>query len=266
MTLHVERFGDVTRLRMTSVGSVAAGMDVSAYVLRGVMIDSGFHRARRALLDAVRSLGVRGVIITHAHEDHAGNVDSLAAAGVPVIARDDTVATLRARPHIRFYRRAVWGHPPPVARPLAPFDPEGLTGLHTPGHSTDHQVVWDPDTRTLFSGDLWLGVRARILHATEDPYRIVESLRVIRALEPERMFDAHRGRVDNPPTAIDAKIDWMLETLETIAIRVRQGAGDREIVRGLLGGEEVAAYVSAGDYSRRNLVRAVRRAILAGSA
>ena len=237
-------------------------MDVSAYVIRGVMIDSGFHRARRELMDAVRAFDVRGTIITHCHEDHAGNVQALAAAGMPILAREDTIATLRARPRIRPYRRLIWGHPPALTSPLVSFDTEGLEGVHTPGHSTDHQVVWDARTRTLFSGDLWLGRRASILHASEDPYRIVESLRVARALEPARMFDAHRGEVMNPVAAIDAKIDWMLETLEAVRQRLEQGWSENAIVRRLLGGEALAGYVSGRDYSRRNLVRAVRRCLV----
>jgi glyoxylase-like metal-dependent hydrolase (beta-lactamase superfamily II) len=261
VTLDVERFGDVIRLRMSSPGSRAAGMNVSAYVIDGVMIDCGFHRAQRELLQAVKTVGVRGAIITHWHEDHAGNAQALAAIGIPIVARDDTTGILRAPPHIRLYRRVCWGVPPALSSALTTFDPSGLACIHTPGHSADHQVVWNAHTRTLFSGDLWLGVRARILHATEDPYRIIESLRVVRALEPERMFDAHRGFVANAVEAIDAKIEWLSETIATIDQGVRSGASDTAIVRRVLGGEELAGYVSGGDYSRRNLVKAVRRRV-----
>lgn len=239
-------------------------MDVSAYVMSGVMIDSGFHRARRELLDAVKSFGVRGTIITHWHEDHAGNAQALAEAGVPIVARADTTGILRQPPHIQLYRRVCWGVPPALKTSLVSFETRGLTCVHTPGHSTDHQVVWDPASATLFSGDLWLGVRARILHATEDPYGIVESLRVARALQPERMFDAHRGLVSNPVAAIDAKIAWLSETMATIEQLVRTGAGDADILRRVLGGEELAGHVSGGDYSRRNLVKAVRRRVEGG--
>lgn len=246
---------------MSSAGSRAVGMDVSAYVIRGMMIDTGFHRVRSQLMAAVRSLGVRGAVVTHWHEDHAGNVEMLANAGIGVSMRRDTEATLRARPAIQLYRRVVWGHPPALQSSVDAFDDHGLELIHTPGHSSDHQVAWDRETGTLFSGDLWLGVRARILHSTEDPYQIIESLRVVRTLSPERMFDAHRGFVSNASHAIDEKIDWLGGMMETIEHDVRAGASDRDIIRRRLGGEESAAYVSRGDYSRRNLVKAVRRRI-----
>lgn len=259
MPLRIERYDDVQRLRMSSFASRAAGLDVSAYVVRGVMIDTGFHRRRDDVARAVRSLGVQGAIVTHWHEDHAGNVVLLAGLGIPIIVRPDTEATLKQRPPIHLYRRLVWGHPPALIQTVNTFEAPDLERIHTPGHSSDHQVVFDRQTGTLFSGDLWLGVRARVLHASEDPYVIVNSLRVAERLSPERMFDAHRGRVDQPRAALMAKAQWLTEILGDIERRVAEGWTDREIVQRILGGEERAAYVSHGDYSRRNLVKAVRR-------
>ncbi len=259
MTLDVERFGDVIRLRMTSLGSRFAGLDVSAYVVGGLMIDTGFHRARRALARAVRELQIRGVVVTHWHEDHAGNVPLLVELGVPVHVRDDTAAILRRPPPIQLYRRLVWGQPRALRAVTTAFELDALETLHTPGHSSDHQVVFDRSTRTLFSGDLWLGVRSRILHASEDPYVIVQSLHRAAALAPERMFDAHRGLVTNPVAALETKARWLSDMLATIEDRIREGWSDAEIVQRVLGGEERAAWASHGDYSRRNMVKAVRR-------
>ena len=249
MSLRLEAYGDVIRLRMQSLGSRAVGLDVSAYVMRGVMIDSGFHRVRRALVEAAAASGVRALVVTHWHEDHAGNVNALAARGLPIFMRAETEATLRARPYIQLYRRVVWGYGPALAHPAyAPaHGPAGFQCIHTPGHSTDHQVVWDGETGTVFSGDLWLGVRSRVLHASEDPYLILQSLRTIRALSPDRMFDAHRGSILRPGDAIDAKIQWLGDTLQTVARRVSDGWSDRAIVQQVLGGEELAAFVSRGD-------------------
>jgi glyoxylase-like metal-dependent hydrolase (beta-lactamase superfamily II) len=259
MTLSVERLGDVTRWRMSSAAGRAVGYDVSVYVYRGVMIDTGFHRARAAIGAALSSTPVRGAVLTHWHEDHAGNAALVASRGIPILVRADTEATLRRRPAIQLYRHLVWGRPPALRGDIARFACDEIECLHTPGHSDDHQAVWFPETRTLFSGDLWLGVRARIVNVAEDPYRIVESLRRAAALEPERMFDAHRGPVAKPGDALNAKADWLAGTLDKIARRIGAGHEDRAITNEVLGGEEAAAYVSFGEYSRRNLVRAVRR-------
>jgi len=255
-----EKHEDVYRLHMTSAAGRAVDIGVSVYVVRGTMIDSGFHRVRAAILEARAQLRVEGVIVTHWHEDHAGNVATLARQGVPIAMCAETEVMLRHAPELPLYRRLVWGRPPALGT-FEPFEAEGFEFLHTPGHSSDHQVVWDTKTGTVFSGDLWLGVRARVFHSAEDPYRIVESLRQVAALGPTRMFDAHRGLVREPVRALIARAEWITETIGEIERRIGQGQSDREILAGVLGGEELAGFISYGDYARRNLVRAVRRRV-----
>jgi glyoxylase-like metal-dependent hydrolase (beta-lactamase superfamily II) len=244
---------------MKSWGSRLAGLDVSAYVVRGVLVDTGMIRARASLATLLRDVKLEGVMITHWHEDHAGNATLLAKRGLPLAMHAYTEARLRERLAIRLYRRVVWGTPLPLQTSHPPFEHPVLRFVHTPGHSPDHQVVWDPERETLFSGDLWLGVRARVLHAGEDPYRIIVSLRDASALAPKRMFDAHRGAVSEPRAALAAKQAFMEDTIALIAAKVAAGWSDRAILREVLGGEDRVGFVSGGEYSRANFVRAVRR-------
>jgi glyoxylase-like metal-dependent hydrolase (beta-lactamase superfamily II) len=260
VSLRLERYADgVVRVRMQSIAGRATGYDVSAYLVRGILVDTGFHRAHDEVKQALDELRVRGAIVTHWHEDHAGNVELIASRSIPLLIRDDTATILRQRPSVRLYRRAVWGQSPALRSPVMPLDPGSLEVIHTPGHSPDHQVVWDPSSDTLFSGDLWLGVRARVMHESENPYEIIESLRRVLDRQPARLFDAHRGLVANPVTALRAKIDWMTETIGVIERRIAEGWSDRAVVQRVLGGEETAALFSWGEYAVRNLVRAVRR-------
>jgi len=259
MKVSHDRHDDVQALRVTSVGGRLAGVGVAVYVVDGVMIDTGFFGARRHIIDAISRLGVRGVIVTHWHEDHAGNVETLARLGVPIALRADTEAILRQQPEIELYRRLIWRRPPMLTAELRPFIDHGLELVHTPGHSADHQVVWHPATQTLFSGDLWLGARVRILHANEDPYAIARSLRRAAALSPMRMFDAHRGLVERPVEALERRAEWIETTIGEIESRISEGWSDREITKHVLGGEELAGRISFGNYARANFVKAVRR-------
>ena len=78
------------------------------------------------------------------------------------------------------------------------------------------------------------------------------------------MFDAHRGLVENPVAALSDKADWLSQMMDSISREIAKGASDRQIVNRLLEGEYRSAYISGGDYSRRNLVRAVRRRFVGG--
>jgi endoribonuclease LACTB2 len=251
------RHDDVVRLRMWTRRSAAVGYDVSAYLVSGVLVDTGFRHVRADLLRALRELRPRGIIVSHWHEDHAGNAPTLATA-LPMWMPAYTEAKLRERQRVKLYRHFTWGRPPALEGNLIPFDVAPLQTIATPGHSPDHHVVFDPHTATLFSADLWLGVRVRIVGASENPYEIIASLERAIALNPRRMFDAHRGMVDRPVAALEAKRAWLADTVGQIEHRLDAGDSETAILRAVLGGEERTALVSQGEYSRRNLVRAVK--------
>ena len=257
--IRVERHGDVTRFEMSSALSRAVGYSASAYLVRGALIDCGFHAVQRQVRALLAEARPRGVLITHYHEDHAGNVEHVARLGIPVAASADTVARIRSPAPIRLYRRITWGSAPPLRSAFRVFEPDDLALVAAPGHSTDHHVVWDATDGTLYGGDLYLGVKVRVAHPGEDPRILAATLRRIAALGPTRLFDAHRGHVPEPVPMLLAKAEWIDETIDAIERRIAAGASDSQIVRELFGGESLPGYFSGGDYSRANFVKAIRR-------
>ena len=256
--IRVERHGDVTRYEMSNAASRLAGYSASAFLVRGALIDCGFHAVQPEVVALLEQQRPRGVLITHYHEDHAGNVERVARLGISIGASAATLAKLRSPAPIRLYRRVTWGAAPALRSAVTPFDADDLALLPAPGHSADHHVVWDAAEGTLFGGDLYLGVKVRVAHPGEDPRILARTLREIAALGPARLFDAHRGFVANPAPLLVAKADWTEETIAAIERRIEAGTSDAAIVRELFGGESVPGYLSGGDYSRTNFVKAVR--------
>lgn len=260
MSISVETIEpQVLRLRLRSWQGSLVGYEVSAYVVRGVLVDTGFPRVGRALRRTLDSIAPRGAIVTHWHEDHAGNVPALAAGGLPMRMHAECEATLRSRPSIRMYRHFVWGRTAPLATVIRDFDPAPLEVIPLPGHSADHQVVWDAERRILVSGDLFLGVKVRVAHATESPIQLLASLRSAAALGPRLLLDGHRGVVPDAAAKLRAKADWLEETIGAIQSLAAAGAGAAEIARRVLGREALVGWASFLEYSKVALVEAVLR-------
>jgi glyoxylase-like metal-dependent hydrolase (beta-lactamase superfamily II) len=230
---------------------------VAAFLVRGVLVDSGFPSVAPEFRQFVDPRRLLGAMITHSHEDHAGNVDLLAQQGVPIAMGQLTRAGTERPAPLPLYRRWTWGSPDPLQVPLTPFASDDLELLPTPGHSQDHHVVWDKAEGTLFGGDLFIGVKVRVAHPGEDIRRTIASLRHVLALEPARFFDAHRGILPGHMDALRAKVQWMEDTIGAIEDRHRAGANETQILRTVLGGEALLAVASGGEYSRRNFVRSI---------
>lgn len=258
--LREERHGDVTRLVFESRRSRLMGFDVSAYAVRGALIDTAFHQVGRELAAWLDTRRPDGVIVTHYHEDHAGNVEVAAGRGLPVWIANETLEHVRRPPPIRAYRAWCWGAQPPLTSPVMPFVHAELQVIHTPGHSTDHHVVWDRERGTVFGADLFLGVKVRVAHPwpREDVRAQVAALHRVIALKPARFFDAHRGLVPDPVPQLSAKVHWMEDTIGEVDQLLAQGWPDAAVVARVFGGEEWWSYLTRFDYSRRNFVGSVR--------
>ncbi len=257
--LHTIHHGDVTELRCTTWRSRSVGFRVSAFLVRDVLVDTGFPECAGELARYIATARPDGCLVTHFHEDHAGGVAAVARAGVPVWMDARTTDRVRSPARIGFYRRYTWGSPAPVGAftPFAP--PDALECIATPGHSDDHHAVWDRETGTMFGGDLFIGVKVRGSHASEQPRTLVRSLRRVIALGPQRLFDAHRGLVENPVSLLSAKADWLEQTIASIDVLIADGLDDATIARRVLGNDWFSRVFTAGDYTMRNFVCAVRQ-------
>lgn len=257
--IRTHRHPGVTEWRFSSLGSRLAGYSASAFLTDdGVLIDTGIPACGAELTALLATTVVQGAIVTHHHEDHAGNVERVASRGVPIWIADSTRPLLTAVAPIGAYRRVTWHAMPRLRSPVVPYDTGDLTVLPAPGHCADHHVVWHAASRTVFTGDLFLGVAVRIAHHAEDPWAMIDSLERVAALEPVRLFCAHRGLVPDAAGALRAKADWIRRMIDRLQQRIDAGESDAAILRTVLGGESVTGWASGGEYSRRNLVRLVR--------
>jgi len=255
--LQLTRHDDVTRLRGTTRGSRALKYQVSAYLVRGVLVDTGCPGLAPDLERWLDEARPGGALVTHYHEDHAGNVPALVARGLPVGMAPQTLDRIRRPAPIGLYRRVCWGSPTALGRDPEPFAHPALRLIHAPGHTTDHHIVWDAERETVFGGDLFIGVKVRIAHPGEDVRGQPAVLRRVAELRPKRFFDAHRGPVERPVEALLAKAQWIDDVVGAIERRHSEGWIVRAIEREVLGRGDFTGWFSRGDYAKRNVVESV---------
>lgn len=250
------------RPRHTNVHIVTAGDDTA-------LIDTGVAANVEALLAALDELGIAldeigHVLLTHAHLDHAGAAGRLMrelpnarlyahpSAAKHMIDPTKLEAGVRQVYGDEFFDRE-YGELVPVPAGRVVETPDGervrvgdrvLEMVYTPGHAWHHQCIWEPETRTLFTGDAF-GIHYPELDGPKGPFVVPEtpppqfaheemhaSLDRIVACEPARVAPTHFGVIEDVAGVADdlrRLLDWSVE-------RCWQAASQEGLAEDLLAG------------------------------
>jgi glyoxylase-like metal-dependent hydrolase (beta-lactamase superfamily II) len=251
--------GPITRIHLARTILGRPLRTVEAYLVDGLLIESGPPATASEMLRWCRGQDVRQVVNTHHHEDHAGGDSALRTTlGLPVAAPAQALSTLRNAPRLQLYRRLVWGQPADVeAQPLSEVvetPRHRFVVLPTPGHSLDHVCLFEPQEGWLFSGDLFIHERARYLRMDEDAHQILASLRRVLALRPRLLICSHAGFVEDGYRAIERKIAYWEGLIKQARTLRQEGLSVERIAQVLLGPEGMTTRVSRGHFSKRNLI------------
>ena len=185
---------------------------VNAYLVRGVLIDSGDRLAGRRLLPFLGHRKLTAHVLTHAHPDHQGCSRAVCEGfGIPLLCGEgDREAqetgrfeALMPRPRSLLARVSGFlsGPPHPVSRALREGDEvEGLRVVETPGHTPGHLAFFEAEEKVLILGDVLFhrhpvtlrkGLAEPIRFATWDRSRNLASARKLASLAPRIVCFGH---------------------------------------------------------------------------
>ncbi len=258
--LEAETRGPITRLHLARTVFGRPLYTVNAYLVDGLLIDTGPPATGAELVAWCRERDVRQAVNTHHHEDHAGGDGALKSAlGLPVAASPGTAAILADYYRLQLYRRIVWGQPRDVRVALlgdvVEIAHHRFEVIPTPGHSPDHVCFFEPMQGWLFGGDLFIHERVRVLRRDEDLWQTVAALRRVLALRPRLLICAHAGFVEDACGAIERKIAYWEGLAEQARALDGDGLSVPHIVERLLGPESLMTRITRGHFSKANLIR-----------
>jgi len=262
-------------LFLQRVGRFAVQSNTQVYVFRlgDTLIDTGSPNqwpAVRAFVAATTAARPgrtppRRALVTHHHEDHAGNGARLQRElGVPVAVPPLTAPLVREDMVQEYYRRIIWGR-------YEPFEPQGgvlaeeealpelgpgvaLRVVHAPGHIGDHHCFHLPSRGWLFTADLFVARRRMYYRKDEDASVELDSLRRVLQLDFDTLLCSHRGVVPDGKAALAERVAFMEEVrARTRELRAR-GLPPAAIRKQLLGAEGLMRYLTMHDFSKQRFI------------
>jgi len=169
--------------------------------------------------------GIKDILVTHWHHDHIG--------GVP-----DVLKSLNKTVPVHKFPRS---EDVPIDNvsifPLSDGDVINMDGascrvLHTPGHTTDHVILYLEQENAVFSADCILGEGTAVF---ESLYHYMKSLELILSLRPSVIYPGHGPVIEDPIPKIEYYIKHRLaretQILEVLQSTGELGLGTMDIVR-----------------------------------
>ncbi|MHB8075542.1 MBL fold metallo-hydrolase [Desulfosporosinus fructosivorans] len=249
----------VINCKMKMLGTT---INVYVYFIDGMLIDSGPRRMKKEIVDFCTLNRPEKIVHTHFHEDHTGNTAYLISKlQIPVYIHPESSEICLQKGKIPLYRFAFWGN-------REGFQAESLPKIiknshsryeviHTPGHTPDHVVFLDKNEGRLFSGDLFVQPRTRIVRRHENIPLLMKSLRILLKEDFDTVYCAHAGVLKNGYQLVKQKLSYLEELQEKILTMSNKGQETIVIARKLFPQTPTITYFSFGQFSSYNLVRSL---------
>ncbi|MDD2440338.1 MAG: MBL fold metallo-hydrolase [Methanosarcinaceae archaeon] len=184
--------------------------DSSVYLVnRKILIDSGMNGnlILKELEKYIKIEELKLIILTHGHYDHAAGAAEIAEkSGAEVgIHKADFKAVNDDRLSVAF----LFGEKAPSIKPTLSYEAgdkipigngEFLEVIHTPGHTAGSICLYEPGSKSLFSGDSVFagGGSGRTDFEGSKPEKMLGSLEKLTKLDVKKLYPGHGG-----PTASD---------------------------------------------------------------
>lgn len=213
-------------------------LNVYSYLVDGVLIDTGSQSLRKHFELFIDEADFDQVMITHFHEDHTGCAAYVEKTKkLPIYLNEKTIDYCAQRADYPMYRQFFWGRRKPFHAQAMPetFTSRNATWdiIDTPGHAFDHKAFLNRETGQLFTGDLLVSERTKVILAEESIPTIIHSLERVLTYNFQDIFCNHKGFVEDGRLALERKLDYLL-SIQHDVLTLHEEGYSAEIIRNKL--------------------------------
>ncbi|MBK3496297.1 MBL fold metallo-hydrolase [Viridibacillus sp. YIM B01967] len=258
-SMDILKHNDV-HLANSTIGLGRTKMNVFSFAVDGVLIDTGAKSLFTSFRPFFEQADFEQVMITHFHEDHTGCAAWIQSQrDVPFYIHKDSVVRCSEEFVYPKYRQFLWGQCEPFQAEAIgeTFQSRNATWdvIATPGHTQDHLAFLNRETGALFTGDLFIHPKTKIILAEENIVDTLNSLRKIETYDFNDMYCCHAGYVQNGHKQVKEKMEYLEELQGEVVDLHLTGMSVEEITAQLFPKSYPIVEISDGEWSAIHIVR-----------
>ncbi|WP_347488724.1 MBL fold metallo-hydrolase [Desulfoscipio sp. XC116] len=258
--LRIDKHQGVTYAGGT-VKLLGSRLNIYVYLVDGLLVDTGPSRFAVDYINFFRSQLIEQVVLTHFHEDHSGNAPWLVKQGIPVYIHPASESVCLEKAHLPLYRRFFWGKREPFkAHPLGAVLQTSHKNWHVleaPGHSFDHIALYDAGAGALYTGDLFVTPKTKIIMRPENIHQIIRSLRLLLQYDFSTVYCGHAGVVENGRDLLAQKLDHLEALKEDVLEMHRRGMSIGAINKKIYPKTVPLTYISGKEWASEHIIRSI---------
>ncbi|MCH7321301.1 MBL fold metallo-hydrolase [Solibacillus sp. MA9] len=242
----------------------AIKLNVHCFEIDGVLIDTGSASLLQEFKPFFSQLDIDQIVLTHYHEDHSGGAHYLQTKyNVPVYMSDVRRQECTYKARYPLYRKLFWGS-------REPFEANGIGNrfssrtanwqvIKTPGHSDDHLAFLNEQTGQLFTGDLYVTPKTKVVLREESIPQIISSIERVLTYDFGEVFCNHAGYIKDGKQALRTKLDYLQDLRGKIEMMNDEGLSVKEITGQLFEKKYPIMKLSLGEWDSAHIVSSVLR-------
>jgi endoribonuclease LACTB2 len=235
---------------------------VFAFLTDRMLIDTGAKLLESELITFYENNPFDLVTLTHCHEDHTGTASWIQEhKKVPIYIHEKGIHSCAHPCPYPKYRQIAWGirrefKAMPIGDTVHSKTQEWKV-IYTPGHADDHISLLHEESGRLFTGDLFLAPKTKLILEFESIPVIMNSIRLLLSYDFGPIFCSHAGYIKNGKEMMTQKLDNLENLCGEVLNLYHKGHSISEIKKNLFPYKYPIEDISEGEFDSLHIINSI---------
>lgn len=237
---------------------------VFIFLIDGMLIDTGPQIIEKELIPFYKEHAeeIQLVALTHSHEDHTGTASWLLEnLNVPIYVHQKGVEQCAIPCNYPVYRQQTWG----VRKEFTalPFQETIQSNnmewklIYTPGHADDHVSILDEANGRIFTGDLFVHPKTKVIMDSESIPVIMDSIKKLLTYDFQSIYCGHSGYFADGKKVLKQKLEYLENLCGEVYHLHDQGLTYEEIRKKLFPTKYPIIQISGGEWDSLHIITSI---------